>query len=90
MAINTGESSQTTDYWLLATDYWLLTTDYWLLATDYWLAGKNSSEWGIKEGERLTVSQLVVGCKHSVVINEVAGEVTEDDAKVLVEEFYAG
>ena len=38
----------------------------------------------------MTVSQQVMGCKHSTVINEVAGEVTEDDAKDLVEQFYAG
>ena len=38
----------------------------------------------------MTVSQQVMGCKHSTVINEVAGEVTEDDANDLVEQFYAG
>ena len=44
-----------------------------------------------REGrERLSGLVLAMGCKNSVIIEEVAGEVSEEDAKALVEQFYEG
>jgi hypothetical protein len=33
---------------------------------------------------------VAMGCKNSVIIDEVTGEVTVEDAKALVEQFYEG